>query len=258
MTKITIDLTKSVDENAGLYFDKSKKAKKKLEGLAEALKDLRAKLEKLKAEKIEVKEIIKKVDRGKKDWYEKFRWFFTSEGLLAVGGRDATSNEIVVKKHAEKNDLVFHTDMAGSPFFVIKATKKIGDKSIKETADATCSFSRAWKMGLSSTSVFYVKPEQVTKEAKAGEFLPKGAFMIKGKTNYADNKINLAVGMKDGKVMAGPVEAVKKHCEKYVELLQGDEKTSAAAKKIKKKIGGELDDIIRALPAGGISVKDIS
>ena len=31
-------------------------------------------------------------------WFEAFRWFVTSEGLLVVAGRDATSNDRVVKR----------------------------------------------------------------------------------------------------------------------------------------------------------------
>ena len=59
---------------------------------------------------------VKQANRQKKrEWYEKFHWFFSSEGFLCVGGKDATSNEVIIKKHLEKNDLVLHTDMAGSP-----------------------------------------------------------------------------------------------------------------------------------------------
>ena len=80
--------------------------------------------------------------------------------------------------------------------------------------------------------------------------------MIRGKTNYIDNKINLAVGkLNNGKLMAAPLEAVKKHCKDYILLQQGDRKTSEIAKKIKAKLGGNLDDIIRILPAGGIDIK---
>jgi len=175
---------------------------------------------------------------------------------LVIGGRDATSNEIVIKKHAEANDLVFHTDMAGSPFFVVKSEgKQIGEKTKEESSDATCTFSRAWKLGLQTSSVFYVTPEQVSKKTKAGEYMGKGAFMIYGKTNYINNKVNLAVGItKDLKIMAGPLDAVKAHCEKYVVLVQGDEKASAAAKHIQHKIGGTIDEIIRALPSGGFKI----
>ena len=44
----------------------------------------------------------------KKLWYERFRWFITSDGLLAIGGKDATSNDILIKRHTEENDLIFH------------------------------------------------------------------------------------------------------------------------------------------------------
>ncbi len=31
-------------------------------------------------------------------WYEKLRWFVTSDNVLVIGGRDAGTNEAVVKK----------------------------------------------------------------------------------------------------------------------------------------------------------------
>src|SRR3989344_2851034 len=123
MARLVLDLTKSIDGNSAAYFERAKKVKKKIEGAERALsgnlkrlKELEAKKEKITIEKSK----IEKFKERKREWYEKFRWFVSSEGFLAVGGRDATSNEIVVKKHTEANDLVFHTDMAGSPFFVVK------------------------------------------------------------------------------------------------------------------------------------------
>ena len=260
MTRIELDIKKSLEENASSYFEKAKKAKKKIAGAEKALEKAREKLKCLEEKKeveIEAAEAKKEKKKRKAQWYEKFRWFRTSEGFLVIGGRDATTNEIVVKKHTVAEDIVFHTDMSGSSFFIIQCeNKKPSEQSLKEVADATCSFSRAWKLGLGSQRVFYVNPDQVTKEAKAGEYLTKGSFMIKGKTNYIDNKINAAVGIADdGAVMAGPVEAIKKHCRQYVELEQGSEKTSAIAKKILKKIGGDLDEIIRAMPSGGCRIK---
>jgi hypothetical protein len=86
----------------------------------------------------------------------------------------------------------------------------------------------------------------------------KGAFMIYGKTNYIENKVNLAIGItKDNVIMSGPVEAIKKNCEKYITLKQGNEKVSSIAKKINYKLGKnlELDEIIRALPAGNFGLK---
>ena len=260
MTKLTLDLTKGIEENAAVYFEKAKKIKKKIEGAEAALNENLKKLRELEIKK--EKELIKKagqekLKQRKTEWYEKFRWFISSEGFLVIGGRDATSNEVVVKKHTDANDIVFHTDMAGSPFFVVKSEgKPVGEKTKHETADATCTFSRAWKLGLQTSSVFYVNPDQVSKKTKSGEFMGKGAFMIYGKTNYSENKVNLAIGItNEQQIMAGPLEAVKAHCNNIVVLDQGDEKVSKIAKYIQHKIGGDLDAIIRALPSGEFRVR---
>ncbi|MBI2130251.1 DUF814 domain-containing protein [Candidatus Woesearchaeota archaeon] len=150
MARLVLDLAKTIDENAAAYFEKAKKIKKKIEGaemaLQESLKSLKE-LEQKKEKELKKIGASKKI-ASKKEWYEKFRWFKSSEGFLVIGGRDATSNEVVIKKYTESNDLVFHTDMAGSPFFVVKSDgKQIGEKTIQETADATCTFSRAEQEG---------------------------------------------------------------------------------------------------------------
>ncbi|MBT7903729.1 DUF814 domain-containing protein [Candidatus Woesearchaeota archaeon] len=270
--EIILNVKKTVDQNAQEYFEKAKKARKKLKGALEAIEKSKKKLldaEKKAEEKISDLETREKEEKEKfdnqrkKEWYESLRWFKSSEGYLVVGGRDSTTNEIVIKKRTDKTDLVFHTDMAGSPFFVIKSggtdvdLKKDAVQTIQETADATLCFSRAWKMGFSSTETFYVNPDQVTKDANPGEHLPKGAFMIRGKTNYLQPKLSLAIGMtKEGQIMCGPEPAIKVHCEKHVFLTNGgDEKPGAISKKIQKIIGGDLDDIIRALPGSGVKIK---
>ncbi|MBW2990529.1 DUF814 domain-containing protein [Candidatus Woesearchaeota archaeon] len=248
--EIILDIRKSVEENASHYFEKSKKAKKKLAGAKDAVEMYKHKLGSLKQEKIQEKAVVKK--KAKKEWFEKFRWFISSDDYLVIGGRDATTNEIVIKKYAEKNDLVFHTDMAGSPFVVIKnkQAEQIPEATMQEAAVFTAVFSRAWKQGMATLAVFSVKPEQVSKKAKSGEYLAKGAFMIYGETTYHHPEMSYAIGIYQDKVMGGPLSAVKKHCKEYVEIMQGNEKLSDVAKLIKKKLGGELDDILRVLPAG--------
>ncbi|MBI2139597.1 DUF814 domain-containing protein [Candidatus Woesearchaeota archaeon] len=260
MPLITLDVRKSLEENASLYYEKAKKLKKKKEGALKAIADAKKKLAKLEKEAAvehqQQEDKKQSISAGKKEWYEKFRWFVSSAGFLVVGGRDATTNEIIIKKHAGKDDIVFHTDIAGSPFFVVKADgKKIDEQSIKEAASATAAFSKAWKLGMGNTPVFWVLPGQVSKKAQAGEFLAKGAFMIYGKKNYVDNEVACAIGNFNGKMMAGPLSAVKKRCEKLVEVEQGREKSSDIAKRIQHKIGGSLDEIIRALPSGGCRIK---
>jgi predicted ribosome quality control (RQC) complex YloA/Tae2 family protein len=257
MTKITLNLDKTIEENASVYFEKAKKAKKKIEGATEAIIKSKQKLKKIikNNEKNKITKTI--VVNRKKEWFEKFHWFYSSEGFLVIGGRDATTNEIVIKKYTEENDIVFHTDMAGSPFFVIKTEKKTPTEiSLKETADATASYSRGWKKNLATQNVFYIKSDQVTKKAKAGESLGKGAFMISGKTTYINNKMRIAIGCKDNQIIGGPVNAIKKQSEKFIEIIQGDNKSSDIAKQIRKFFGfGDLDEIIRFLPSGGLQIK---
>ncbi len=260
MVSVTLNLKKTIEANAADYFERAKKAKKKIHGAKQAIQKWQDELKKLEKQLVEIgTACLKTKTLIPKKWFHTFRWFRTSDNFLVIGGRDATTNEIVIKKKTEPSDLVFHTDMAGSPFFVVKSDgREITETAIRETADATCTFSRAWKLGLGSQDVFYVRPEQITKTPMTGEYLQKGAFMIIGKTNYSQNKVNLAVGIDKDGVMAAPAEAVKAHCKDYIILEQGNEKTSTIAKEIKKRIGGDLDAIIRALPAGGCRIKSYS
>jgi hypothetical protein len=162
---------------------------------------------------------------------------------------------MVIKKHAQDDDLVFHTDMAGSPFVLVKAEgDTIPDTTKTEAATFTLAYSKAWKRGLKTADVFHVSPDQVSKEAQAGEYLPKGSFMIYGDTTYIEVEMNFAVGNHDGRAMGGPLTAVSHHCDDYVEVRQGRDKTSDVAKQIRHHIGGDLDDIIRILPAGGVTL----
>jgi predicted ribosome quality control (RQC) complex YloA/Tae2 family protein len=257
--EVEINLTRSLEENAGRYYDLAKKAKKKLKGAKEALQDSKKKLVELQKQEDKFwqeEESKQKKKNRKREWYEKFHWFMSSEEFLCIGGKDATSNEIVVKKHMDKEDLVFHTDMAGSPFFVVKNGQTAGEATRNETAQAVACYSRAWKLGHATADVFYVKPEQVTKEAQSGEHLAKGSFMIYGKNTYIHPQLVYAIGLLDDEIIGGPVDAVKSRTKMYVTVIPGRVKKSALAKKIKAKFKeGNSDDIIKFLPAGGGELK---
>ncbi|HJX06185.1 MAG TPA: NFACT RNA binding domain-containing protein [Candidatus Nanoarchaeia archaeon] len=249
--KISLDIRKSLEENAASYFEKAKKEKKKLEGAKRIVEEYRKRLSSLEEEKAQKKAVIKPLAR--KEWYEKFRWFISSDSFLVIGGRDATTNEVIIKKYVDKDDLVFHTEAPGSPFVVVKKEGKAGDMpglTREEAAAFTAAFSKAWKQGLSTLPVFQVKPEQVSKQAKSGEYLTKGAFMIYGEKEFYNPVMSYGIGLYHEKIMGGPLSAVKKHCKEVVEIIQGDEKLSDVAKQVQKRIGGELDEIMRVLPPG--------
>ena len=243
--KVEIDITKTVEQNAAFYYEKAKKSKKKILGAEQALQQTQKKLLTIKPEikKKDLKEVIIK----KKKWYEKFRWFTSSEGFLCIGGRDATTNDMIVRKQMQKEDLVLHTEIVGSPFFLIKSEgKPVGVKTIEEAAQATASYSRAWKHGITITDVYCVKPEQVKKELG----LPKGTFMIHGKRNYFKPILQLAIGKKEDIIIGGPVTAIIHQTKDYLIIDQGEMKTSDMAKAIKAKLGGTLEEIQSFLPPG--------
>ena len=248
--KITIGVNKSVQDNAGYYYDRAKQSKKKIEGAKKAYEITLKKIENFK-ERNQAKEV--KIEREKK-WYEKFRWYISSEGKLVIGGRDATSNDIIVKKHTSKGDLIFHTEMPGSPFVVIKAEKKeITEQEIKEAGEFCATNSKAWNQSLSTSDVFYVEHGQL----KQDQGLGKGSFNVDGPRKFLKSIVQQGIGiLEDGRVMGGSVDAVKKNCKHHLIIKQGSVKKSDLAKDIKYKLGKaaeielDLDDIMQALPPG--------
>ena len=261
--ELEIDLNKSVEENAGIYYNAAKKAKKKLEGARKALEESRCKLQQLQQQEQKFWEEEKKKETArltarKKEWYEKFHWFISSEGFLCIGGRDATSNEIIIKKHLEKGDLVFHAEAPGSPFFIVKKGQQATEKTLLEAAQATAVYSAAWKLGRTMAEVFYVLPEQISKEAKAGEYLQKGSFMIYGRKNTLHPAVEYAFGIVEGQIIGAPLAAVESKVQAFLIVVPGDEKKSSLAKRIKAKLkGGDIDEIVSLLPAGGGEIKSI-
>ena len=197
----------------------------------------------------------------KGEWYEKFRWFTTSGGRLAIGGRDAQSNTLLIRRHLEPNDTVYHADLFGSPFFILKQGVDQTPEETLELGAATVSFSSGWKTGLGSADAYWVTREQIGTSAPSGEYLARGSFMIKGKKNNLPHLLlELALGLDGtGRVVAGPESAVAAACQGYVVIQPHREKASETAKKIahelKRLTGGEqgptVDEVLRALPAGG-------
>ncbi|MCA6214680.1 fibronectin-binding domain-containing protein [Thermococcus bergensis] len=268
--KVKLYLNKSIGENAEIYYEKAKKAKHKLEGARKAHEDTLRKIEEIEKliEEEEKKELnVKKLEKRKKKWFEKFRWFISSEGFLVIGGKDATTNEIVVKKHMSENDLYCHADIYGAPHVVIKDGKKAGEKTIFEACQFAVSMSRAWKDGIYSGDAYWADPSQVTKKAPSGEYLGKGAFMVYGKRNWMHGlPVKLAIGIVgyEGEKlpMCGPVDAVRAHTDKYIIIRPGRTKKSELAKKIAKifeKWGYkvDLDDLMQILPPGNGEIVEV-
>jgi predicted ribosome quality control (RQC) complex YloA/Tae2 family protein len=269
--KIKINIKSSLQSIASVLFNEAKKQS----GAIKSIEDIKLKTEK-KLEKIQNKteleqDIMLVTEIRKKSWYERYRWFYTSDGYLVVGGRDAASNSAVVRKHLGKNDKIFHGDIFGSPFFIIKNAENAPDTSMNEVAHATVCFSRAWREGLYGVSAFWVNPEQVKKSAPSGEFLPKGSFTIEGQRNFINSgNLKLTVGIipqEEGHVLTcGPPDTIKKNSICYAIIEPHGTEMVETAKKIRmefskiheaitKKIN--IDDFVRVMPAGKSQIKEV-
>jgi predicted ribosome quality control (RQC) complex YloA/Tae2 family protein len=236
---------------------------------------LEAQIQELQNQTISVRKKIIIKQQTSKEWYERYRWFITTDGLLAIGGRDASSNSAIIRKHLTENDIVFHAEVHGSPFFIIKNTGNLEETglSLQQVAVATVSFSRAWKDGISSADAYWVTPDQIKKGAPPGQYVPKGSFVIEGKRNYMKGlELRMAIGVARLEnrytVVCGPADAVKKSAIIYAILLPGGLQPLNVAKKIKSEfvriLGTSsnnedlvdfvktimLEDFLRLMPSG--------
>lgn len=76
----------------------------------------------------------------------KFREFLTSSEKKVLCGKDAESNEELVKQFIGKKNKIFHTEKPGSPFCIISESKvKPSKKDEKEVAIFCASKSQDWR-----------------------------------------------------------------------------------------------------------------
>lgn len=259
---VEVDYRKDVQENAAAYYEKSKKLKAKAKGAADAAEETKKKLAEL--EKLERAEEVKHLEqkaaekarvrvKRDKEWFERFRWFRTSNGFLVVAGRDSRQNDILFSKHFADGDLFFHAEIHGAPVTIMKEGETAQAQDRKEAAQFAGSYSSAWKIGSTEVDVYAMKRSQVSKHGKAGEYAGKGGFMLFGEREwYRSTPLGLLVGVSNGIVVSAPASRGKGGLDSAVVLLPGGMEKGAAAKQAAKELGQTalLDDILQTLPAG--------
>jgi predicted ribosome quality control (RQC) complex YloA/Tae2 family protein len=272
-----VRMQQSLAKASSMLFARAKDMERGNASIEDARAKIFTQIEKLRSETAAIHKRVSVKEQISKEWYERYRWFITTDGLLVIGGRDASSNSALIRKHLTEQDIVFHAEVHGSPFFIIKnaaplveTKERMIDLSLYQVAQATISFSRAWKDGLSSADAYWVMSQQVKKGAPTGQFLPKGSFVIEGKRNYLKGvELRLAIGVmrlnNRETLLCGPEDAIKKSSIFYAVLLQGGMDPMTSAKKVKSefiKIANDnteiveavksisLDEFVRALPTG--------
>jgi predicted ribosome quality control (RQC) complex YloA/Tae2 family protein len=228
----------SIFDNANEYYERGKRAKQKSTGTIIAIEDSKRKLAKIERDLSEAEhirslkpaEMLEAMAKRKietKDWYEKFRHFTTSEGFLVVAGKDVVTNEILIKKYTRQEDAVFHAEITGSPFVVIKAEgRQITDQALKEAGEYAAAFCRAWRENVGSTDIYWVNTDQLSKSGPSGESIPHGAFFIVGKRNWMRNTpLRTAIGIEineTARFIGGSIDAVRARAKSYVVIVPGD------------------------------------
>lgn len=267
-TRVTLDVSKSVQENATALYESGKQAREKRAGAEEALERTREQLRRLEERgEALVEELEEEGGPGREPthgfWFEDFRWFLSSDDHLVIGGRDASTNDEVVKKHLESNDRYAHADVHGAPSVVIKADD--GTSPPESTLEEAClwalSMSSAWEAGQAGGDAYWVTPPQVSQTPESGEYLPKGAFIVRGSRNHVSGPLEIAVGEVevDGhrKIMAGPPSAVTGRTDAYVVLEPGREDRNALANRLSEIWEVPVEEVQRVLPPGDVRVETI-
>jgi predicted ribosome quality control (RQC) complex YloA/Tae2 family protein len=256
-TRVTLDTSIGVEKNADLLYQEAKRVEEKKEGALEAIEDTRDNLEAVeqrreaweesdeeKADESDTEEAdeTQSVDwlsrssipiRRDEQWYERFRWFHTSDDFLVIGGRNADQNEDLVKKYTESGDLFFHAQAHGAPVTILKATGPsesardvdIPERSREEAAQFAVSYSTVWKDSHYSGDVYMVTPDQVSKTPESGEFIEKGSFVVRGdRTYYRDTPVGISVGIAcepQTRVLGGPSSAIESQTATSIDLEPG-------------------------------------
>ncbi|MCX8197776.1 MAG: NFACT RNA binding domain-containing protein [Candidatus Micrarchaeota archaeon] len=252
--KIVLDIRKSATENAEAYFEASKELASKQErakaALAESQKEQSLLLSKI-SENAEKKPALMK---RKREWYEKYHWFFTSCGKLVLAGRDAKQNDMLVGKVMKEEDLFFHADIQGAPAVVLVGGKAALAQEKAEAAQFAACHSSAWKAGASAVDVYAAQKSQLSKHSHGG-FVGKGGFAIFGQREWFRSVgLGLSLGMEKERVICVP-EASPQAKELPVSISPGSIQKGSAALEIAKILGAKAEEVLLALPSGKFSIR---
>ncbi len=246
--ELTLDPRLSAGENVSAIYNKAKELEAKCRRIDEEMERTLRAIERVRAAGERARPLILGVRRERR-WYERFRWFVSSGGFLVIAGRDARQNERIVRSYLGDDDIFLHADIHGAPAVVVKAGgKEVDEGTIMEAAQFAASFSSAWRHGLHSVDVYWVRGSQVSKSPPSGLYLPRGAFMVYGRRNYIRGvRLAVAVGasVAEGGVelVCGPPSAVEGRCEAYALLIPGRSPKGEVARRLAASLSKLLAEL---------------
>ena len=255
-----LDYTTSLDDNANLLYSNAKEAREKQNRSLEMVHATEARISALKAKDTKAALVEKiTVKKTKEFWFEAYKWFITSGGHLIVAGRDVRTNDQVVKKHLKLPDRYAHADVHGAPSVVIKDGSTASEQELREACVFALAHSKAWNAGVQEGSAYWVLPDQVSKTPDAGAFVPRGAFIIRGKRNYEHHiSMELVIGeiVHEGarKIMCAPRASMETRSKRYLVLTPGEMARSKLSSALAKELGVPEEEVSRILPPGDVNI----
>ncbi len=257
---VDLDYARSIDDNANVLYSKAKEAREKQNRSLELVRATEVRINDLRAKDTKAALVEKTtVKKTKEFWFEAYKWFITSGGHLVVAGRDVRTNDQVVKKHLKLPDRYAHADVHGAPSVVIKDGSTASEQELREACIFALTHSKAWNAGVQEGSAYWVLPDQVSKTPDAGAFVPRGAFIIRGKRNYEHHiSLELAIGEIEHegarKIMCAPRTAIEARSKRYLLIAPGEMARSRFSSTLSKELGVPEEEVSRILPPGDVKI----
>jgi len=256
---VELDYARDLQGNIQATYERRREVKGKRAGVEAALRETQAALEANLRKAAKESKRPPRAKATKRFWFEAYRWCLSSEGFLMLGGRDAKTNDALGRKHLTAGDRYAHADLHGAPSVVVKDGASAGEATLREACAFALLYSKAWPAGLTAGSAFWVTPDQVSKQAESGEYLPRGAFVVRGKRTYVhDVAVEAAVGEVpvEGhrKVMGGPVAAVLARATKYVHVRPGEMPRARLVLALARSFDVPIEEVDRVLPPGRFAI----
>ena len=256
--RISVNYRDTINEITRKILEKIKKLEKKLAGARKALEETKNKLDHIDHE-------IEKVYREKtyviveprREWYHGFRWFITTNGFLVVAGKDAQTNDALLRKYLEPSDIILHVDIPGGAVVLIKnALNRVKEQDLIEAMTYAAAYSKAWNIGYSAVDVFIAKPQDISLHPPSKTYLKKGSFIVHKKKIIKNVPLEICIGLKlhldennvYAQLVSGPRNRISAISDIYVVLRPGKIDKNAVTKRIyqifvdwlQKRLNGQI------------------
>lgn len=184
----------------------------------------------------------------KKNWFEKFRWFYTSDGYLVISDRKSGMPELAsgLIKHLSKDYIHIGSTSIEAPnaYIDYEGLRKPSMKSIQEAMQFIASYSPSWNKGPRKVSMFWKENGNPEKHAVYVELTPLELAI----SEVSGESLPMIAPKGIRRIVSGMVATVE----------PGELGADAAASKISGELGISLKDIRGLIPDSGVKITDIA